>query len=592
MRFPKINLVTANKIWHILSSSEKRTAVFLLGLMMIGMVLETLGIGLVIPAIALFAEGDISGNYPALQSLLNSLGNPNHKTLVIWGLSLLLAVYIVKNLFLAFLVWRQTRFAHMVGAQLSQNLFSVYLRQPYTFHLQYNSALLLRNVYNEVNVFMGAIQAFMLMLMESLVLFALCTMLVVIEPLSALVVIIVIGFSAGGFYFFSRKQIKHWGEARLYHEGLRIQHLQQGLGGVKDVILLGRENDFIDEYSLHNTKSARIAQMVTTLKQMPKLWLEVLAVGGLVSMVLTMLMQGRPLESVLPIIGFFAVAAFRLMPSANRILGAIQTVRFDLPVINTLYEELQLPVLNTGSKNAARGTIESSLELNHVSFLYEGSTEAVINDMSIRIERGESVGLIGLSGAGKSTLVDIILGLLIPTKGTVCVDSKNINENLRSWQDQLGYVPQSIYLTDDTLRRNVAFGLTNEAIDDEAVMKAIRAAQLEDFIRELPDGLNTQVGERGVRLSGGQRQRIGIARALYHDPAVLVLDEATSSLDVATEAVVMEAIQALHGEKTIIIVAHRLSTVENCDRIYKLEKGLIIDEGSPEQILRTAEVKS
>ncbi len=592
MKSSKVKLSTVKKTWSILSSPQRRAVISLLGLMFIGMALETLGITLVIPAITLFTQADITSNYPVLQPILNDMGNPNHETLVKWGLALLLAVYLIKNLFLAFFVWRQTKFIHTVGAQLSQNLYSIYLRQPYTFHLQHNSALLLRNIYNEVNVFTGAMTSFMVLLTESLVLIALCVMLLIIEPLSALVVIVVVGLAAGMFHHFTRNQIKRWGLGRQYHEGLRIQHLQQGLGGIKDVILLGREMDFIDEYNVHNTKSYRVNQMISTLKQMPRLWLEVLAIAGLVVMVLVMLTQGRATESVLPILGFFAVAAFRLMPSANRILGAVQAVRYDLPVINVIFRDMQLPIPNKEIEKLPSIAFNNTIELHRVSFSYKGSIEPVIKDIELKIERGESVGIIGPSGSGKSTLVDIILGLLKPSSGEVRVDSYDINTYLRSWQNNIGYVPQSIYLTDDTLRRNVAFGLANEIIDEVAVIRAIRSAQLEEFVSELPDGLDTQVGEHGVRLSGGQRQRIGIARALYHDPAVLVLDEATSSLDIETEAGVMEAIQALHGDKTIIIVAHRLSTVEDCDRIYELEKGSVINEGTPEEILWDVDFES
>lgn len=579
------NFNTVKKVWSVLQPVQRRSAILLLGLMGIGMALETLGIGLVIPAIALFTQDDIAGSYPVLRPILNFFGNPDHKALVTGGMLLLLGVYLIKNLFLAFLTWRQTRFTYLVGAQLSQDLFAVYLRQPYTFHLQRNSAILLRNVYNEVSVFMGAITAFMTMITESLVVFAICVMLIVIEPTSALMVIVVVGFAAGGFYHFTRGQIKRWGLARQYHEGLRIQHLQQGLGGVKDVILLGRETDFLEQYRIHNTKSARIVQMMITLKQMPRLWLELLAVGGLVAMVLVMLGQGREMGAILPVLGFFAVAVFRLMPSANRILGAVQGVRYDLPVINTLSEELNLGVPGREKNNQIGGAFRSVLELRSVTYKYETAVGPSIHDLSLTIGHGESVGFIGASGAGKSTLVDIVLGLLQPSSGTVYVDGKDIQESLRNWQDQIGYVPQTIYLTDDTLRRNVAFGLADEVIDERAIWKAIRAAQLEELVSELPEGLDTQVGERGIRLSGGQRQRIGIARALYHDPAVLVLDEATSSLDEKTEHGVMQAVQALHGAKTIIIVTHRLSTVEHVDRLYRMEKGRIVEEGRVADVL-------
>ena len=567
-------LSTARKIWSLLTSAEQRTAVVLLGLMFIGMVLEALGIGLVIPAIALLTQSDFARNYPAFQSVLQSLGNPSQQSLVIGGMLILVGAYLIKVLFLAYLAWRQMRFAFGVQAQLSQRLFTVYLCQPYTFHLQRNSAQLIRNVTSEVGMFSGnVVQSGMVLIAESLVLVGLCCLLLIVEPLGALTVVSVLGTAAWGFYRLTHKRIARWGESRQYHEGLRIQHLQQGLGGAKDVKLLGRETDFLDQYRVHNAQSARAGQLQATLQQLPRLWLELLAVSGLAILVISMLVQNRALEAVLPTLGLFAAAAFRLIPSVNRVLAAVQSLRYVLPVIDILHSELKLDSPEVADTHSLVTPFRAAVELSQVTYAYPGTAEPALKDISLTIQRGESVGFVGASGAGKSTLVDILLGLFTPDTGEVRVDGKDIQANLRNWQDQIGYVPQTIYLTDDTLRRNVAFGLPNEQIDDAAVQRAIQAAQLKDFVASLPDGLETLVGERGIRLSGGQRQRIGIARALYHDPAVLVLDEATSSLDTATERGVMQAVTALQGSKTILIVAHRLSTVEHCDRLYRLEQG-------------------
>jgi ABC-type multidrug transport system fused ATPase/permease subunit len=259
----------------------------------------------------------------------------------------------------------------------------------------------------------------------------------------------------------------------------------------------------------------------------------------------------------------------------------VQSLRYGLPVINVLHEELNLAIPKVAATRSPVTPFHEGLELSRVTYTYPGAAEPALKNVSLLIQRGESVGFVGASGAGKSTLVDILLGLLTPDTGEMLVDGKDIQLNLRNWQDQIGYVPQSIFLTDDTLRRNVAFGLANEQIDDVAVQRAIRAAQLEEFVTSLPDGQETFVGERGIRLSGGQRQRIGIARALYHDPAVLVLDEATSALDTATEAGVIQAVTALQGTKTVIVVAHRLSTVEHCNRLYRLHEGRLLEEGPP-----------
>lgn len=586
MKFIKINFPTANKIWEVLSKVEKRNAIILIFLLLVGMVLEALGISLVIPAIALFTQDDISVNYPILKPILDSFGNPSHMTQVRWGLIILLLVFVIKNMFLAFLVWAQAKFTQTLGARLSSSLYSIYLQQPYNFHLQHNSSILIRNIYTEVNVFTGAMNSFLLLLSESFVLLGLFVMLIIIEPLSAISVVILLGFSVITFHRFTRKTISKWGIDRQHHDGFRIQHIQQGLGGVKDSMLLGREKDFIEEFSFHNKRNYEIARKITALKQMPRLLLEVLAVLAMVVVFFMMLMQGKAIGTILPVLAFFAVTAFRLMPSANRILGAVQEVTFHLPVINVLFKDLKLPLIGSKNNLDEKLLFKKNINISKISFHYENSNEPVIKDMSFMINSGESIGIIGPSGSGKSTLVDIILGLLKPSSGEVLVDGLNIDNNIRNWQDKIGYVSQSIYLTDDSLRRNVAFGLSNENISEVALKNAIKAAQLDEFINELPNGLDTIVGEDGVRLSGGQRQRIGIARALYHDPLVLVLDEATSSLDMKTEASVMKAIDELRGKKTIIIIAHRLSTVANCDRIHMLKKGLVVSTGSPKEVLR------
>jgi ABC-type multidrug transport system fused ATPase/permease subunit len=589
----KTKLSIARKILDLLTPAERRSAVALLGLMFIGILLETLGIGLVIPAIALLTQRDFMSNYPALQPVLQALGNPSQQILVIGGMAVLLGVYLIKTMYLTFYTWRQMRFTFDVQVMLSQRLFTVYLRQPYTFHLQRNSAQLIQNVTSEVDSFsFTALLPGISLLTETLVLAGFGSLLFTVEPLGTLIVACVLGMASWSFHRFTRGRIARWGKARQHHAGLRIQHLQQGLGGVKDVKLLGRETEFLEQYRLHNTQSARVNQLHQTSQQLPRLWLELLAVSGLAMLVLTMLAQGRAPEAMLPTLGLFAAAAFRLMPSVNRMLAAVHSLRFGLPVIDTLHAELKLAAPEPTCRHSSFTPFRAALELKQVTYTYSGATEPALKNISLAIQRGESVGFVGTSGAGKSTLVDILLGLLTPDSGAVRVDGEDIQHALRNWQDQIGYVSQSIFLTDDTLARNVAFGLSNAQIDEAAVWQAIRAAQLEEFVQSLPQGLNTLVGERGVRLSGGQRQRIGISRALYHDPAVLVLDEATSSLDTATEHSVMQAVNALRGSKTVIVVAHRLSTVEHCNRLYRLERGRITGQGNYEVMTRVSQVRA
>ena len=553
--------------------------------MILGMALEALGIGLTIPALMLFMEADLASKHPQLRSVLSFLGNPTQVQLVFWGMTALVGVYFVKAMFLAFLAWRQTKFGFGVQEELSQRLFNAYLSQPYTFHLQRNSARLIHNAIGEVNVFtFYGILPGLLLVSEAVVMLGVAALLLVVEPVGAIIVVLVLGTAAWGFQRLTRARVTQWGVVRQLHDGLRIQHLQQGLGGAKDVKLLGRESGFLDQYRLHNTLASRVGRLQMTVQQLPRLWLELLGVVGLATLVLTMLAEGRHADSMVPALGLFAVAAFRLMPSVNRVLSSAQSLRYAMPVIDNLHKEIELLVPEPSPVRPSARSFSSHIELSGVTYTYASGAAPALVDISIRITKGESVGIIGQSGSGKSTLVDVILGLLTPTGGTITVDEKGIHEHVRGWQDQIGYVPQSIYLTDDTLRRNVAFGLPEELIDDSAVNRALRAAQLEDFVATLPDGVQTMVGERGVRLSGGQRQRIGIARALYHDPAVLVLDEATSALDLSTERGVMDAVLALHASKTILIVAHRLSTVERCDRLYRLANGQIVGEGTPAEM--------
>jgi len=586
MSFAQKTPSTARKLWEILDSLQQRRAVTLLGLSILGMLMETLGIGLVIPALAVMTQPDLVVRYPRLAPVLHSMGNPSQVRLVVIGMLVLVAVYAIKAVFLGVLAWWQMRFVYGVQADLSERLFTSYLRQPYVFHLQRNSAQLIRNAVTETNLFAQTVLvAGLSVLAESLVAAGIIGLMLFVEPAGTIIVVAILGSAVWGFHRVSRSWIARWGSARQEHEGKRIQHLQQGLGGAKDVKLLGRENDFLAEFGRHNAGYARVGGRFGFLGQLPRLWLEFLAVSGLAALVIVMIWQGRSIESLLPALGLFGVGAFRLMPSANRILSGVQNMRYGLPAVDVLFAELRSLPATTAPDHARPLQFCAAVRMEDVSFSYPAAGRPALCGVTVSVPRGSSVGFIGATGAGKSTLVDTLLGLLTPDTGRVTVDGTNVQDNLRGWQDQIGYVPQSIFLTDDTLRRNVAFGVPDAEIDDEAVRRAVKAAQVERAVNEFPDGLATVVGERGVRLSGGQRQRIGIARALYHDPAVLVLDEATSSLDTETERGVMDTVRALQGDKTLIVVAHRLSTVARCDRLFRLEDGRVVEEGTAAVVL-------
>ena len=577
------------KAFLILSPSQRRRAAALVVMMLTGMMFELAGTGLVIPALLVLTEPDLGATYPALQPVLAALGHPNQTRLIVVVMMALVGVNLVRTAFLALMTWQQYRFALDVQAEVSERLFSTYLHQPYAFLLRRNSAELIRNAVTEVYNFTGYILLpAILVLTEALVLVGMGALLTVVEPVGTAAVVAVLGVASWGFSRITSAPLERWGLARQGHEKKRMQYLQEGLGGAKEVKLLGVEAEALARYRTHNQASARMAMRGLTTSALPRLWLELLGIVGLATLVLVMVAQGRDTAAIAPTLALFAAAAFRLMPSINRLLSSVQHVRFGGPVSELLFAELQMEQAARPEPRARPMSFESHIALAGVSFTYEAAAAPAIDGLSLVVRRGEAVGFIGPSGSGKSTLVDVILGLLRPCAGVVSVDGVDARRDLRAWQDLVGYVPQSIFLTDDSLRANVAFGVPAGQVDDAAVARALSAAQLDEFIASLPEGVQTTVGERGVRLSGGQRQRIGIARALYRDPQVLVLDEATSALDTATESGVMEAVEALHGTKTIIVVAHRLSTVERCDRLYRLEQGRIVGEGRPEEMLQAA----
>ena len=567
---------TLRIVWAILTQKERRNLIWIFSLMLFGTVLETFSLGLVVPVVGLLTKPEYLKSHPRIDELLNY---PSQTQFVVGAMLLLVLVYVVKSIFLIGSLWVQYGYSTSVTKRLGRTLFENYLKQPFTFHLQRNSATLIRNSQNSASVMSGTIDPILSIAADALVTTGMMVLLLVIEPKGTIFTILVFVLSSIALRRFSSRRIRLWGEAQNFHKGKIIQHLQQGFGGVKDVKILGRENYFVNQYSDHLDGNANVLRRFSLAQAVPRFGLEILMMIGLASLVSTMVLSGQELTGILPVLGLFGTAAFRLLPAVNRSILSAQTINLNRPLVDSVAADLGLSI-STASTNNVLSHLASSISVQDLSFSYEMASTQALTEVSIDVSRGEAVGLVGSSGSGKSTLVDILLGLLEPTSGRVLVDGNDIHDNLRGWQDQIGYVPQSIFLTDDTLRRNVAFGLPKDQIDHDAVKSAIRSAQLEDFVASLPDGLDTIVGERGVRLSGGQRQRIGIARALYNNPDVLVLDEATSSLDTETEHGVMQAVQALQGEKTVIIVAHRLSTVEYCDRLYRLENARIVDEGT------------
>ena len=579
----KISMIETVKIvWKLFTNSDRIAFIRIVVMVIIGMFLETISLGIVVPIIGILTQDDYQQKYPFIVDIF---GNLSREELISAVMVAMVLIYIVRSLFLFWSLWIQKGFSASVSGRLSQSLFSIYLRQPYMFHLQRNSSTLMRNAKNATSVVTCGVDPFLVLLTDGLVAIAMFALLIAVEPVGTLAVLFVFGLSTFVFQRTTRRRIDNWGYQVDYHETKILQHLQEGFGGAKDVKVLGRENEFLSQHEKHLGESIRINRIYNVILTLPRSFMEIITIVGLCLLVVSMVVRGRELADIVPILGLFAAAAFRVMPSINRLLMATQTLIFNRSIIASVYKDFLLdsPDSLTVKSNTK---FASQLELVDVSFQYPTAATASLQNVSLVVKRGEAVGFVGPSGAGKSTLVDVILGLFAPTSGVVKVDGQDVQQNLRNWQNQIGYVPQAIYLTDDTLRRNVAFGLNDENIDDNLVRDAIRLAQLEEFVATLPEKLETVVGERGVRLSGGQRQRIGIARALYHNPSVLVLDEATSSLDTPTEHGVMQAVQALQGSKTVLIVAHRLSTVEYCDRLYKIENARIIEEGTFDEVVQ------
>lgn len=561
------------KMLSLFDGKERRHALAMLCMMLLGSFFEAIGVGLLFPVITILAEPAKIPETYLIGDLYRVAGEPRAGRFVLAVLGLLLFVFFIKNTYLAILSYWQNRFAQNKAAVISQRLFAAYMAQPYSFHLQRNSAELLRNLTAETSSLVGLVLLPLLMLFsEALTVVALVVVLLQNNLLAASVVIVLFSVTSFIFYRLIRTRILRWGQAYQKHSSLAIQHLQQGLGGIKDIAVLGCQHFFSQRFVTHSNESASYNGRQGFINTLPLLWLETLAVAVLLGLVAILLLQGKSFSVIIPTLGMFTAAAFRLMPSANRILVSLQNLRFCKPTVDVLYREIHNTETVKDLCKAEPITFRQLFELRNIIFCYPGSSKNVLDGFSLTIEKGESVGIVGSSGVGKTTLVDILLGLLRPSSGDMQVDGQSVLNRIAGWQRNLGYVPQSIYLTDDTLRRNVAFGLPDEQIDDAAVWRAVESAQLGEYVRSLADGLNTDVGERGVRLSGGQRQRIGIARALYHDPEFLVLDEATSALDSETEGAVVSAINSLHGRKTIVVVAHRLSTLDGCDRIVDLKK--------------------
>lgn len=563
------------KIIYIVPNEFKKNFIFLLFLMIIGMMFEILGLGIVIPILGLMLTPDIKVEYPQLQPLLEFLNNPTQKELILGGVITLITIYIIKSIFVVYLTKVQSKYGSRLCANLSRELFNGYIRQPYVFHIANNSSRLIKNIQVETIQFLELVRAVMTLLVEVTVIVGVASLLIYSEPIGALIMISFFVFSTTLFQQISKKKLITWGAKRQFYELNMMKNLLEGLNGIKDVKVFNKEKYFINYYVKNNYEYHQLNMKYYSLKQYPRVFLEMLSVAGLMGLVFLMTLQGRSPALIMPIIGVFAASAFRLMPSFNKIIVSIQTFRFSNSIINILFEELKNIREHEQQDNNNFNKIHflNTISIENINFQYPTASEKTLSNFNLFIQKGQSIGILGPSGSGKSTFVNIFLGLLHPQSGTIKVDDINISNDLNSWRNIIGYVPQSIYLIDDTIISNIAFGIKLEDVDMNRINEVVHLAQLTSLIEQLPDGLNTNVGERGVKISGGQLQRIGIARALYNNPSILVLDESTSALDNFTEKEIMKSVELLLSKSiTVIIIAHRLTTLEQCDIIYRLEK--------------------
>jgi ABC-type multidrug transport system fused ATPase/permease subunit len=579
----------ARKLAYVFTRRERRNAAILLVLMVVGALLDVAGVGAIPAFVSMLSQPERILRIATVRRVFEALGATDAERRVFWAATGLVVIFVVKNAYLTVFSYLQARYIYNRQVSLSGRLFRSYLHSPYTFHLGRNTASILHNTtFGAFSVVGDLMLPSLRLLMETLVLAAVLVLLVSMEPLLSAAMVLLIGGTVALFMLVVRKRLALYGHDEHEHRSQMMLAVNQGLGGIKDVKVLGRERHFLREFEIHATGYSRAGRYRYIVHELPRLFLETVAVLTMAVVTGVFLYEGRSIQSIVPALTLLAVAALRLIPSANRIVLALIGLRFGHATLDAIYADLKLLDISeldeTTGRAGERLPFDDAIEFDEVTYRYPGASVDALSGVSARISKGTSVGIIGPSGAGKTTAIDILLGLLRPQHGFVRVDGADIGENLAAWRRLIGYIPQHIFLLDDTVRRNIAFGIPDEEIDDERVWAAIDAAQLHDLITGSPEGLRMIVGERGVRLSGGERQRLGIARALYHNPPVLVMDEATSALDNETERDVVRALECLRGSRTLVIIAHRLSTVAACDQLLYIKDGHLIGSGSYEEL--------
>ena len=576
------------KINYVLDKRQKIHLLFLLFIIFVGAFVELLGVSAILPVVNIALTPEVIDEKWYLILIRDTFDFTSVSQMLIFMAGVIIVVYILKNMYVTFMYSQQYRFIFENQRKLAIKLLDCYMHQKYQFHVSKNVAELQRNVTTDVNGFYTVVLYVLQFLAEVIVCTVLVIYLAVNDVVTTIVVAVLVLVFLLFFFGFFKKVLVKKGEQNRENNVVVSKWILQAFSGIKEIKVTNAERFFIDNYNKSYKKCATIQRQQSMLTFLPRPIMETVCICGLLlAVIVKLLTDDTDVTSFIPTLTVFAIAAFRMLPSFNRITGYMGGMMFNKPSIDAVYKDLkEIEVLMKEQEVEEKSSVDIQMRykivVNHVTFKYPENDRMILEDASLVIPKNTSVAFIGASGAGKTTLADLILGLFEPIQGSITVDGIDIKNHMKSWHGCIGYIPQNIYLMDDTIRANVTFGIDEKCIDEVAMKKAIKEAQLEELVSSLPEGLDTVIGDRGVKLSGGQRQRIGIARALYRNPKVLVLDEATSALDNETEKEVMEAIDGLHGTRTLIVIAHRLSTIKNCDEIYEVANGKIVKRSKKE----------
>ena len=590
-------LTTIRQLLALLDRHDRLRLVLLVLVLILVALAETVGIASIMPFMAVVTNPEVVRGHRWLSAAYEGFGFRSDRAFLLFLGLVVLALLVMSNIVKAAGTFLTLRYNNRLNYTLSQRLLASYIARPYQFFLKRNTAELGANIISEVTkVITGVLTPATTIASSVLVCLAIIALLVLVDPVVALAIAGVLAVAYGTILLTARRKLGEIGKQQVQANRGRHRVAGEAMAGIKDLKVLGREVTLLKRFSTHADRHARNNVTAGLIAQLPRYALETIAFGGILVVVMYLVNRGERATDIAPLLALYAFAGYRLMPALQQLFASVTTLRFNADSLDVLYHDLggdletDFDAMERLEQSLHVPTLPftSELRLRRVSFRYENAVAPALRDLDIVISPLTAVGLVGPTGSGKTTAVDIILGLLSPTEGQFLVDGVGITpQNLASWQKNLGYVPQYIYIADDTIARNIAFGIPETEIDMDAVRRAAHIANIAEFIEsELPDGYHTPVGERGLRLSGGQRQRIGIARALYRDPNVLVMDEATSALDGITEDSVMEALHSLSRKKTIIVIAHRLTTVRECDVIYLLQRGKIVTQGSYPDLMR------